>query len=190
LAYKKLTAWPESTIELYRPSDRRLSAKLVPTSADRECRVVSATDPCVHILGSLDRNIPPPGTSTDARPLPRDSEHYRSLQAADLLRDGQTVGPHLYRPAAGLPGNNTRLQLQQYLPLHSAEGTYSISASGNVLFRKELQDNAHFPKTVAIFTVGECILLRMYQISKYKQPSFSTVLKRALLYTYITTCFD
>jgi hypothetical protein len=30
--------------------------------------------------------------------------------------------------------------------------------------------------------VGECILLRMYQISKYKQPSFATVLQRALLY--------
>jgi hypothetical protein len=31
--------------ELYRPNDRRLSAKLVPTFADRGCRVVSATDP-------------------------------------------------------------------------------------------------------------------------------------------------
>jgi hypothetical protein len=30
--------------ELYRPSDRRLSAKLVPTLADRGCRVVSATN--------------------------------------------------------------------------------------------------------------------------------------------------
>jgi hypothetical protein len=29
----------------YRPSDRRLSATLVPTFADRGCRVVSATDP-------------------------------------------------------------------------------------------------------------------------------------------------
>jgi hypothetical protein len=31
----KKTPWPESAIELYRPSDRRLSAKLVPTFADR-----------------------------------------------------------------------------------------------------------------------------------------------------------
>jgi hypothetical protein len=30
---------------IYRPSDRRLSAKLVPTFADKGCRVVSATDP-------------------------------------------------------------------------------------------------------------------------------------------------
>jgi hypothetical protein len=30
---------------LYRPSDRRLSAKLVPTLADKGCRVVSATNP-------------------------------------------------------------------------------------------------------------------------------------------------
>jgi hypothetical protein len=40
-----------------------------------------------------------------------------------------------------------------------------------------------------IFIMGECILLHMYQISKYKQPSFATVLQRTLLYTYITTCF-
>jgi hypothetical protein len=31
--------------ELYRLSNRRLSAKLVPTLADRGCRVVSATNP-------------------------------------------------------------------------------------------------------------------------------------------------
>jgi hypothetical protein len=30
----KLT-WPESASELYRPNDRRLSAKIVPTFADR-----------------------------------------------------------------------------------------------------------------------------------------------------------
>jgi hypothetical protein len=39
------TPWLESASELYRPSDRRLSAKLVPTLADRGCRVVSATNP-------------------------------------------------------------------------------------------------------------------------------------------------
>jgi hypothetical protein len=31
--------------KLYRLSDRRLSAKLVPTFADRGCRMVRATDP-------------------------------------------------------------------------------------------------------------------------------------------------
>jgi hypothetical protein len=36
-----------------------------------------------------------------------------------------------------------------------------------------------------IFIVGECILLRMYQISKYKQPSFATVLQRALLFIHV-----
>jgi hypothetical protein len=35
----------ESASELYPPSDRRLSAKWVPTFADRGCHVVSATDP-------------------------------------------------------------------------------------------------------------------------------------------------
>jgi hypothetical protein len=48
--------WPESTRELYRPSDRRMSAKLVPTSADRGRHVVSVTDPFGRIIGFLDRN--------------------------------------------------------------------------------------------------------------------------------------
>jgi hypothetical protein len=42
--------------ELYQPSYRRLSAKLVPTFADRGCCVVSATDPHGRIL-SLDRAL-------------------------------------------------------------------------------------------------------------------------------------
>jgi hypothetical protein len=41
---KNTTQWPESASELYRPSDHRLLAKLVPTFADRGCRVVSVTD--------------------------------------------------------------------------------------------------------------------------------------------------
>jgi hypothetical protein len=32
---KKKNPWPESASELYRPSDRRFYAKLVPTFADR-----------------------------------------------------------------------------------------------------------------------------------------------------------
>jgi hypothetical protein len=50
-----ITRWPESARELYRPSDRSLSAKLVPTFADRGCHVVRATDPYGRILGFLDR---------------------------------------------------------------------------------------------------------------------------------------
>jgi hypothetical protein len=41
---KKRTPWFQSANELYRPSDCRLSAKLVSTLADRGCRVVSATN--------------------------------------------------------------------------------------------------------------------------------------------------
>jgi hypothetical protein len=37
--------------ELYQPSDHRLSAKLVPAFADKECHVVSVTDPYGYILG-------------------------------------------------------------------------------------------------------------------------------------------
>jgi hypothetical protein len=51
-----LTPWSESASELYRPSDRRLSAKWLPTFADRKCHVVSVTDPSGRILGFLDRS--------------------------------------------------------------------------------------------------------------------------------------
>jgi hypothetical protein len=40
-----LTPGLKSASELYRPSDRRLSAKLVSTLADRGRRVVSAANP-------------------------------------------------------------------------------------------------------------------------------------------------
>jgi hypothetical protein len=52
----KRTPWPESVSELYRPSDRRLSAKWLPTFADRECHTVSVTGPYDRILGFLDRS--------------------------------------------------------------------------------------------------------------------------------------
>jgi hypothetical protein len=50
------TPWSESASELYRPSDRRLSVKLVPTFADIGCHVVSMTDPYSRIFGFLDRS--------------------------------------------------------------------------------------------------------------------------------------
>jgi hypothetical protein len=55
-ATNKQTPWSESTSELYRPSDRRLSAKWLPTFADRGCHVVSVTDPHGRILSFLDRS--------------------------------------------------------------------------------------------------------------------------------------
>jgi hypothetical protein len=54
---KNKTPWPESASELYRQTDRRLSAKLVPTFADRGCHVVSVMDPYGLILDFLDRKI-------------------------------------------------------------------------------------------------------------------------------------
>jgi hypothetical protein len=53
---QKEIPWPESASELYLPIDLCLSAKLVPTFADRECHVVSVTDPYGRILGFLDRS--------------------------------------------------------------------------------------------------------------------------------------
>jgi hypothetical protein len=43
--------------ELYRQSDRRLSAKLVSTFADRGCHVIGVTDPNGRILGFLVRRL-------------------------------------------------------------------------------------------------------------------------------------
>jgi hypothetical protein len=54
----KQTPWSESesASELYRPSDRRFSAKWLPTFADKGCHVVSVMDPYGRILGFLDRS--------------------------------------------------------------------------------------------------------------------------------------
>jgi CBS-domain-containing membrane protein len=52
----KLTPWPESASEPYRPSDRYLSTKLVPAFADRGFHVVNVTDPYGRILGFLHRS--------------------------------------------------------------------------------------------------------------------------------------
>jgi CBS-domain-containing membrane protein len=52
----KKTPWSESASELYRPSDRRLSAKCLPTFADKGCHVVSVTDLYGRILGFIDRS--------------------------------------------------------------------------------------------------------------------------------------
>jgi hypothetical protein len=54
MKYKK-TPWPGSASELYRPSDSRLSAKLVPTFENRGFHVVSMTDAYGRILDFLDR---------------------------------------------------------------------------------------------------------------------------------------
>jgi hypothetical protein len=48
------TPWPESASELYRQNDRRFTAKLVTTFANRGFHVVSVTDLYDSILGFLD----------------------------------------------------------------------------------------------------------------------------------------
>jgi hypothetical protein len=52
---KKRNRWSESVSELYRPSDHRLSIKLVPNFAYRGCQV-SVADTYGRILGFLHRN--------------------------------------------------------------------------------------------------------------------------------------
>jgi hypothetical protein len=53
---KLKTPWPESARQLYRLSDRRLSAKLAPNFTYRGFHVVSVTDPYDRIFGFLDRS--------------------------------------------------------------------------------------------------------------------------------------
>jgi CBS-domain-containing membrane protein len=53
VVFMLIIPWPESASEPYRRSDRRMSAKLVPTFADGGCYVVSVTDPYGRILGFL-----------------------------------------------------------------------------------------------------------------------------------------
>jgi hypothetical protein len=57
ITWKKKTPWPYSASEIhvYRPSDRRLSVKLVSTFTDKGCHVVSAADPHGLILEFLNR---------------------------------------------------------------------------------------------------------------------------------------
>jgi hypothetical protein len=52
----KQTPWPEFAGELYRQSNRSLSAKLVPTFVGRGCHVVNVTNFYCRILGFLDRS--------------------------------------------------------------------------------------------------------------------------------------
>jgi hypothetical protein len=87
---KKQTPWSESASELYRPSDSRFSAKLVPTFADRGCHVVSVADPYSRILGFLDQSamftkfifyfilIPSTLPRSSALPISTDTTHLRS----------------------------------------------------------------------------------------------------------------
>jgi hypothetical protein len=54
-AANKKTRWPESENELYLPSDRRLSANLVPNLAFSGCHMVSVTNSHCRNLGFLYR---------------------------------------------------------------------------------------------------------------------------------------
>jgi hypothetical protein len=56
LKHKLATDYFKAASELYRPSDRRISKKLVPAFKDSECRTVSATNSYSSILGFLNRS--------------------------------------------------------------------------------------------------------------------------------------
>jgi hypothetical protein len=86
-------AWVrERIIPTNRPSDRRLSAKLIPTFADIRCSVVGVTDFYGRILVFLDRS------------------HYFFFQVAPQLYSrgwGNTVPDPLFLRKSGSAGNRT-----------------------------------------------------------------------------------
>jgi hypothetical protein len=92
--WPKKIPWPESASELYRPSDRCLSAKLVPTFADRRCNVVNAKNPYSCILKFLDWS------------------HYYFIQVAPQLQSWGCVSPvpdSLLLRKSGSAGNRTQI---------------------------------------------------------------------------------
>jgi hypothetical protein len=99
--------------ELYRPSDRHLPAKLVPSFADRGCHVVSVTDPYGRILNFLDRS------------------RYFLFQVAPQLYSRGWVDPvpdPLRLRTFGSAGNRTRdlwICSQELLPLYHRGGFFS-----------------------------------------------------------------
>jgi hypothetical protein len=83
----------KSVSQLYRPSDRLLSQKLVPNFDDRGCHVVSMMNPYGRILGFLDRSS------------------YFFFQVAPQLYSRGWVGPvpnPLHLRKSGSDGNITR----------------------------------------------------------------------------------
>jgi hypothetical protein len=101
----KQTLWPESASELYRPRYHLLSAKLVPTFADRGCHVVSVTDPYGHNFGLLN----PTQTHTHTRihtlsgfeprnPVFEYAKTVRALYRATTLIDFHAAIP-IFKPA-------------------------------------------------------------------------------------------
>jgi hypothetical protein len=72
MTYKKESTWPESASKLYRPSDRHLSAKLVPTFADKGAR------------GQRDGSLSPYSRLSRPEPLlflPRPARKFRNFTA-------------------------------------------------------------------------------------------------------------
>jgi hypothetical protein len=97
------TLWPWSASELYRLCDRLLSAKLLPTFADRECRMFRATDPHGCILGFLDRShyfffqaAPQLYSRGWACPVPYPLLHRKSGSARNLTRNLRICSQELW----------------------------------------------------------------------------------------------
>jgi hypothetical protein len=84
---KSSVAWVSQ--ELYQPSDRRLSEKLVPTFADRGYHVFSVTDPYGRIFAFLDRS------------------RYFFFQVSSSIIHMRLMGPRS-RPTTGSTGKRAR----------------------------------------------------------------------------------
>jgi hypothetical protein len=115
---QKQTQWSESASELYRRSDRRLSAKWLPTFADRGCHVVSVTDPYGRILGFLERRLffqvaPQLYSRGWVDPVPDPLRFIKSGSAGNRTRASGTLTTRPQRQSVILPV----LKIKQKKPL-------------------------------------------------------------------------
>jgi hypothetical protein len=138
--------------ELYRPSDRRLSAKLLSIFADGGCRVVRATDPHACILGFIDRSC------------------YYFFQVAPQLYSQSwvdSVPDPLLRTfdSAGNRSRNLWTCSQEFWPLTTVAISEKSNKDGQSLGQKENGGNCFFVCQITVF--GICTFLRILSPKPY-----------------------
>jgi hypothetical protein len=168
-AYNKLnnlTPWLWSASELYRPSDRRIPAKLMPNFVDRGCRVVRATYP----LGRWSRFSRPRAANF-------------SIQVAPQLSSWSWVNPvpdPLLLRISGSVGNRTWnlwICSQELWPLDHRGGLRNLiqNLKFNYQKKKKKFEQLHLPGCS-----NECYGRSLQTFRKNELPPFSGANSRSL----------
>jgi hypothetical protein len=117
----KKTPCPESAIELYQPSDYRLSARLVPTFTDRGCSVVRVTDPYNRILNFLDREMTTKQTKTNKLRGLSPRANYTDRRLAKLVPTFAARGCHMVMTTTKQNYIHKELKLGKHVPLFTSQ---------------------------------------------------------------------